>query len=159
MMEQIKSWVSNYIRSVLESVIRVAVVSSTDPTTATVRVTVPDGDDLVSHDLRVLVRKVHQDKDYWMPDVDDQVLCIFLPFGLEQGFVVGSFYSIADPVPVQTQDKRHVAFADGTTVEYDRAAHHLDVKINGTITIHADGAIVIDSGDSVTVTAPRIDLN
>lgn len=159
MMDRIKSWVSDYIRSVLESTIRVAVVSSTDPAAATVRVTVPDGDGLVSHDLRILVRKVHKDKDYWMPDIGDQVLCIFLPFGLEQGFVVGSFYSSADPVPVNSQDKRHMEFSDGTTFEYDRKNNHLDVNVKGTTTIHADGALLLDSGESVTVTAPRIDLN
>jgi phage baseplate assembly protein V len=159
MMDQIKSWVSEYIRSVLTSIIRVAVVASTDPAAATVRVTVPDGDDLVSHDLRILVRKVHKDKDYWMPDIGDHVLCIFLPFGLEQGFVAGSFYADPDPVPVESQDKRHVAFSDGTTAEYDRKNHHLDINVKGTITMHADGAVLIDSSESVTVTAPRIDLN
>ncbi len=131
--------------------VRAGVVVSTNPGTGTVRVQFADADDLVSHDLPVLVPKTMEDKHYHMPDVGEQVLAIFLPLGLEQGFVLGSFYSKGDPVPVTDQNLHHVKFRDGTTVDYDRAKHLL--KINCT------GRVVINSAVKVKVTAPNIELN
>lgn len=153
MLSEIKSWITGYIRSVLESVIRVAVVDSVDPARGTARVRLEDESELISFDLRVVVRKAHKDFDYWLPDPGDQVLCFFLPFGLEQGFVLGSLYSRSDPVPVESSDKRHVLFSDGTWLEYDRKKHNLSGHIKGKV----DGLViekdaVIDIGGDVTET-------
>ncbi|MBI9092725.1 MAG: phage baseplate assembly protein V [Desulfobacterium sp.] len=131
--------------------VRVGVVVSTKPETGTVRVQFMDADGMVSHDLPALVPKTMEDKHYHMPDVGEQVLAIFLPLGLEQGFVLGSFYSNSDQVPVQDQNLHHVRFKDGTTVDYDRARHLL--KINCV------GRVVVNSAVSVKVTAPNIELN
>lgn len=159
MIEQIREWATQYVRSVLNSIVRVAVVSSTNPARATVRVKISDDDGLITYDLHVLMRKVHEDKDYWMPDIGDHVLCLFLPFGLETGFVVGSFYSSADKPPVQSQDKFYREFKDGTYIEYDRSEHVLTADVQGAVNISATKSIKIHSETSVQITAPRIDLN
>lgn len=162
MLERIKSWTTEHVRSVLESAFRVAVVSSTNPDKATVRVRIGDHGDLVSWDLRVLARKSSQDQDYWMPDIGDQVLCLFLPIGLEQGFVLGSFYSTTDPPPVQSQDKRHVLFKDGTTFEHDRSTHAAVLDMtgpNGTLTIKTGSTEVLIKPDHVFIRADRVDFN
>lgn len=154
MLRQIKDWVIQYVRSVLESTVRTAVVSSTDPSRGTVRVRIPDDDDLVSYDLRVLSRKTHQDKDYWMPDVGEHVLCLFLPYGLEQGFVLGAFYSQEDQPPVASQDKRHVLFEDGTWLEYDRKSHTLSGHIKGQVdklTVDKDAILEVKGNVQATV--------
>ncbi|WP_418599177.1 hypothetical protein [Phascolarctobacterium faecium] len=35
-------------------------------------------------------------KDYWIPDIDEQVLCLMMPnksgLGLNEGFILGSFF-------------------------------------------------------------------
>ena len=131
--------------------VRVGVVVSTNPGSGTVRVQFTDADGMVSHDLPVLVPKTMDDKYYHMPDVEEQVLAIFLPLGLEQGFVLGSFYSKSDPVPVKDQDRHHVRFKDGTTVDYDRAKHLLKVD--------CVGRVVVNSAVKVQVAAPNIELN
>ena len=154
MLDRLKSWITEYVRSVMESTIRVGVVSSTNPGSGTVRVELPDDDSLVSFDLRVLVRKTHRDQDYWMPDVGDQVLCLFLPFGLEQGFVLGAFYSRPDAVPVSSQDKRHVLFEDGTWLEYDRKSHILSGHIKGSVnalTVDLDAILEVKGNVQATV--------
>lgn len=154
MLDRLKSWITEYVRSVMESTVRVGVVSSSDPSRGTVRVELPDDNNLVSFDLRVLVRKTHRDKDYWMPDVGDQVLCLFLPFGLEQGFILGAFYSGPDAVPVSSQDKRHVLFEDGTWLEYDRANHTLSGHIKGkvdAITVDQDAVLEVKGDVLATV--------
>lgn len=162
MLEQIKTWVAEHVRSSLESMFRVAVVSSTDPSRATVRVKVGDEDELISYDLRVVVRKAHKDFDYWMPDIGDQVLCVFLPFGLEQGFVLGSIYSKQDKVPVESQDKWHVLFKDGTWLEYDRKEHAAIIDMTkpaGSLTIRTGSTEIIVQPDHVYIRSDKIDLN
>jgi phage baseplate assembly protein V len=153
MLRQIKDWVIQYVRSVLESTVRTAVVSSVDPSRGTVRVRIPDDDDLISYDLRVLSRKTHQDKDYWMPDVGEHVLCLFLPYGLEQGFVLGAFYSQEDQPPAASQDRRHVLFGDGTWLEYDRKTNTLSGHIKGQVDqLTVDNDAILDVGGSVQAT-------
>ena len=131
--------------------VRVGVVVSTNPGTGTVRVQFTDADGMVSHDLPVLVPKTMEDKHYHMPDVGEQILAIFLPLGLEQGFVLGSFYSKGDPVPVADQNLNQMKFKDGTTVDYDRAKHLLKID--------CVGRVVVNSAVGVKVTAPNIELN
>lgn len=174
MLDQIKNWVTDYVRAVLNSVIRVAEVDSTDPDTATVRVRLEDDDRMVSHNLRVLMRNTTQNRDYWMPDVQEQVLCLFLPFGLEQGFVLGSFYSRPDQPPVQDQNKRHIEFADGTWFEYDRnnnlwsgsvqgdvdleVTGNAELNVGGDMTAEVTGSAKIQAGADITLTAPLVKI-
>ncbi|WP_051183068.1 phage baseplate assembly protein V [Desulfocurvibacter africanus] len=118
----------------LNQSVQVGEVTSVDAArgTAQVRLATPgNADGLITHDLPVLVRKTHADKDYAMPDVGEQVLCVFLPMGLETGFVLGSFYSSRDTVPVASADKWHVTFSDGTSLEYDRKEHTLTGSVLG----------------------------
>lgn len=72
-----------------QKIIRVGKVSSTNPAAMTVRVTFPDEAGLVSDDLHVLCQGSKSDKDYWMPDVGEQVVCIFLPNGRNTGIASG----------------------------------------------------------------------
>lgn len=115
----------------MNNVVRVGVVTSADPAAMTVRVKVADQDGLVSYNLPVVVRKTLKDKDYWLPDVGEHVVCLFLPFGQEQGFCLGAIYSQADAPPVADRDKRHVVFEDETMAEYDRKEHDLRICVRG----------------------------
>ncbi len=130
---------------------RVGDVSSIDPDAGTARVKLPDSGGVVSYDLHVLSPKAHHDKFYTMPDVGEQVLCIFLPNGLEKGFILGSIFSQIVNPPVNDPDKTHFEFKDGTTMEYDRKAHSLTVDVKGTIEVKASG--------NITINGARIDLN
>lgn len=81
-------------------VVRVGVVSSVDLKKGTARVVFEDRDDAVSPELSVMQRNTMNSKSYWMPDVNEMVVCFFLPNGQETGFISGSYYSDADrPVP------------------------------------------------------------
>lgn len=131
--------------------IRVGLVDSINPDKGTARVMFPDGDNSISYNLLVLFPNAQDDKYYTMPDVGEQVVCVFLPIGMELGFVLGSFYSVPDAVPVSSPDKYHVRFKDGTVVEYDRGAHRLLVDVKGTIDILATG--------NITINGKRVDIN
>lgn len=122
--------------NVLENIIRDGIVSSTNPANCTVRVTFPDKDDLVSGDLKVLTRGSKDNKDYWMPDVGESVVCLFLPNGNNEGFCLGTYFNDVDRPPVNDQNKRHMKYSDGTIIEYDRQSHTLSIDCVGNVIVN-----------------------
>ena len=138
--------ISEQIRAFLMNIIRVGEVTKTVPSKHMVRVAFPEDDD-VSHELPVICPNTKDNSDFHMPDVGEDVLCVFLPGGIEDGFVLGSFYAPEVARPTANQDERKVKFKDGTTVTYNRATHELDVVIEGTH-IHVDR-------QKVNVTTPQ----
>jgi phage baseplate assembly protein V len=143
---------TEHLAEVIKQVVRVGVVVNTYPEKATVRVKCSDADGLVTWPLRVLSHKTHKDKAYWMPDIGEHVLCVFLPYGHEQGFVIGALYSDKDQVPVASQDKRHVLFDDGTWLEYDRKEHNWHGHIKGKVAdLTVDQDVNINVGGNVNV--------
>jgi len=151
---------------VIQEIVRVGVVTGVNPERGTVRVHLVDVDDQVSYELPVIYRKTNRDKEYWMPDVGEHVVCIFSGQGLEQGFVLGAIYSSADLVPVSSKDKCHITFEDGTVIEYDRAAHKLTADIKGDVELKATGRcdvncqsqIYLKSATNVTIEAPSLSM-
>ena len=145
--------------SVLKNLIRVGIVSSASPEACTARVAFGDRSSIVSYDLPVLVRGALQNKDYWLPDPGEQVVCLFLPSGNAQGFILGSLYSAKDAPPVSSRDKRHIKFSDGTTVEYDRGTHTMSIDAKGPINIIATGPVNLTSDGIVEITASGVTVN
>lgn len=140
------------LQNLMGEIVRVGTVSSTSDADATARVQFADRDDVVSYDLPVLVRNTLQNKDYWMPDIGEQVLCLFLPIGIEQGYILGSFYSQVTRPAVTTKDKRRVDFGDGAWVEYDRAASLLNINCPGDVVVNTVGSATINA-DTTTITS------
>jgi phage baseplate assembly protein V len=131
---------------------KIGVVTGCEPASCRVRVRLDDHDDVVSYWLPVMQGKTLRDKQYWMPDIDEHVVCLMDEHN-EFGVVLGAIYSAPDPVPVASQDKYHVRFDDSATVEYDRKEHVLSVYTPGRITVRADGDIFVDSGADIRVRA------
>lgn len=108
--------------------IRIGEVSTVDPKNCTARVVFDDEDGFVSNDLPVIQRNTQSTKDYWLPAVGEDVICIFLPCGEEDGFILGSFYADEITPPVNSETKRCTEYPDGTVIEYDWEAHKLEVR-------------------------------
>lgn len=134
----------------IEDIVRVGNVDSINPQNGTVRVRFPDMDDKVSKELKIIYSKTYLDKSYFMPEINEIVLCIFLPGTQEEGFVLGAFYNQEDTVPVSDPNKKAWYFSDGGIVEYDKA--------KGGLTINAIGKVEIKAPD-VEITAGNIILN
>jgi phage baseplate assembly protein V len=124
-------------------VLKVGRVSKQNPEAGTVTVVFGADDALASWSLPVLQPKTLGDKVYWMPDVGEFVACL-MDEHAEFGVVLGAMYSQAEAPPLASLDKLHIAFKDGTTVEYDRAAHALSIAIaeSGTVAVSA-GAVTL----------------
>lgn len=153
----------------LKNMFRVGFVSSqnTDDTQAAARVVYPDRENLVSEPLPILQKSTKGTKDYWSPEVGEQVLTLHLPNGVQKGFILGSFQSTRDRPPVTDTNKRHTTFADGSVFEFDKGSSVLFINTKGPITIITEGPIFIESsaqvtiksGAKVTVDAPEIVLD
>ncbi|MBP2654258.1 MAG: phage baseplate assembly protein [Firmicutes bacterium] len=133
-----------------QNMLRYGKVSSVNSKLHTVRVAFADKGGVVSHSLPVLIRGSLKNKHYHLPDVDEDVLCVFLPNGIQRGFVLGSFYNVNNSPPVASADKEHVTFSDGTIVEYDRSSSTMTVDCIGTINITAANGVTIAGNVTVT---------
>ncbi len=151
----------------LGQLIRVGVVSSIDPAAHTARVNFEEDGNIESYDLQVLAKNSFANKDYNMPDLNEDVLCIFLPQGPENGFILGALYAGEVTTPTSNANIRMVQFNDDTRVTYNRSSHELDVVISGTH-IHADrqsinlttvGEINIKAGGAITINGATVSIN
>ncbi|QST27717.1 phage baseplate assembly protein V [Escherichia albertii] len=132
------------------------IISDIDEVKVCVRVTLPECDDLRTNWLPILQRNTQNNKDYWLPDIGEQVEVLLDDNG-EDGVVLGAVYSSVDTPPVTDKDKRYVRFSDGATIEYDRKQHRLtitapqvDIKGNVSVTgnISASGSIIDAGGNT-----------
>lgn len=124
----------------MAQMIRVGFVNARQPEKMRVKVTLRDttSAELVTDWLPVLCPRACGDLSYDLPDIGDQVLCLFLSYGLVQGFVLGAMYGGQTP-PVQSGEKWHRKFKDGTYLEYDREQHKLTANVKGDVEITATG--------------------
>lgn len=130
---------------------KIGEVSSINPVKCTARVIFDDENSMVTYDLPIMQRNSLGNRDYQMPDIGEDVLCLFRSDGFEDGVIIGSFYAGDVEPPETTADRRTVIFKDGTRICYDRAAHTLTVTIAGTEIVFDQQTGSITVPDSVTV--------
>lgn len=127
------------------------IICDVDETAVRVRVALPECDNLRSNWLSILQRNTQENKDYWLPDIGEQVEVLLDDNG-EDGVVLGAVYSTVDTAPLASRDKRYVHFSDGAAFEYDRKTHQLTV--NGGIE-----KIIIEVKDSTRLSSPLVEIN
>lgn len=108
------------------------------------RVRFDDLDGMMTDWLPTTHANTQNNKDVEALDVGAQVSCL-LDARMEDGCILGAHYSEVDAVPVSSNDKWHKRFADGTTLEYDRSTHSLQVNVVGTIVVKAAESIMLDT--------------
>lgn len=133
----------------LKSIIRIGEVSSVDAAKGTARVVFDDFDGIVSYDLQVISRNTFANRDYAMPDIGEDVICIFLPTGTEAGFILGSVYAGEITPPENTINRRCVEFSDGAKFMYDRASHVFTASIGDTSITVNQGGVDVQSNNSI----------
>ena len=132
------------ILSALADMIFIGNVSSTIPEEGKAVVTRLDREGVVTAPLSVLNRGAASAKDYWMPAIDDQVLCIMLPNragrGFSDGFIIGTFFSQADPIPGGSGDgNKRVLDVPGD----------MTLNVGGTLAINSSSGDVVVNGISL----------
>lgn len=131
------------ILSALADMIFIGNISSTIPEEGKAVVTRLDREGVVTAPLSVLNRGAASAKDYWMPAIDDQVLCIMLPNragrGFSDGFIIGTFFSQADPTPSGSGDGKRVLDVPGD----------MTLNVGGTLAINSSSGDVVVNGISL----------
>lgn len=143
----------------LNDLIKVGEVSSINPEKGTARVVFDDEDSTVSYDLPILQRNTLNTQDFHSVNVGEDVLCLFLPTGPEEGFILGSFYAGEIVPPESTQKRRTTVFEDGTVVRYDMESHTLTVIIEGTKIVADRQNITVTAPSAVTVNCTSATVN
>lgn len=155
----------------IKNLFRVGTVTGINDGEQTVRVTFDDLDNTPSNWLQVPCWGASQDDNYWMPDIDEQVCCFFMPTGNAEGYVLFSVRGTANKPKAGKVGRRYIKFADGSSVEHDRDSKTMTIVCTGSINITAAGNVnvtgdVIANGKSLvkhthpesvgTVTGPPI---
>lgn len=84
-------------------------------------------DEQETMELPLLQRATYRNRHYQLPDVGEQVY-LLLDENAEEGVILGSIYSQADPPPLEEADKYLLEWSDGTAWQYDRKSHVLELK-------------------------------
>ncbi len=123
----------------MEKTVRHGVVSNVDAQKHQVRVTFSDSDAVVSAWLPVATPLASRDNLYCLPDVDEEVICIFESNDSEQGdgFCVGSFYNDKNKCKANDVNKKRVDFEGGSFIEFDRKTGNLEINCTGDVIIKA----------------------
>jgi len=137
--------------------LKFGIVSQIDPARGLARVRFGDSENLESYWLHVLGAATMKNKLYHLPDVGEGVAC-HMDEHCENGVILGALYSKQDIPPVSDQDKYHILFEDGTYIEYDRAAHKLTANVKGSVELHADKDVTIDTRRFRVTASQEIDL-
>lgn len=133
---------------------RTGYVVEIDEAACRARVQFPDADGVVSYPLPVLQAQTKDNRDYWLPDLGEYVAVVLDQYG-ESGVILGAIYNNnRKPEAGLTVDKRRARFADGTMIEYDRAAHKLTADVQGVVEVKATGTITADAGGNITAKTP-----
>lgn len=124
-------------------IVRIGKVSSVNAEKARVQVVFTDMDNMVSSDLPIIYPQGLTNKFYAVPDVGENVLCLFMEESMSDGFCIGAFYTDNILPPVTSNDKVHLSFQDGTHIEYDRKEHKLIADVIGDVEIKATNSVTV----------------
>jgi len=93
-----------------------------------------------------LAPRAGNDAAWHAPEVGEQVLLIAPCGDLAQAVAIPALYQAAHPAPERNPDVMRMRFADGATIAYDRARHHLEAILpaGGTAHLVAPGGLVVD---------------
>jgi len=130
------------------NLLKIGKVVNRYPDKGTVRVEFERADEkdkTVSYELSVLQPKTLKDKFYYMPEEGEYVICIFLPYAPDVGFVLGAYYNKIIPTPIADNNKFHIKFEDGTSFEYDKRNNKLTINVNKDAEININNQLKLTS--------------
>ena len=121
-----------------EKILRRGIISAVYPERHSARVTFEDEDNLVSAELPILTSYASKNNFYRLPDISEQVFCLYEEndAGEGTGVIIGSIYSDVNKPKANSQDICRLDFGDGSYFEFDRATGNLNIKCTGEITIN-----------------------
>ena len=108
------------------NLIRIGTVSDVDYAKARIRVQIAE---IRTDWVPWIEARAGTDVSWWAPEPGEQVMVLSPGGDTAQAVALPALFRAAAPPPADTADKRRVTFADGASVEYDRAAHVLTIAL------------------------------
>lgn len=134
----------------VSNLIQIGTVAETDYPQAKVKIKIGD---IITHWLPWITTRAHDNKTWWSPEVNEQVLVLAPSGELMQAVVLPAIYSAAYAAPDDNPDIHKTVYKDGTLLQYDRANHVLTSNVNSAGRIE-----LIIGASSITMTDDRIEL-
>lgn len=132
-------------------------VSAVDADGVKARVRLPECDNMRTNWLDVLQRNTQNNKDYWLPDVGEQVKVLLDENG-EDGVILGAVYSDVDKPPFGNKDVRGTKYTDGAEFSYNRASHTLTIRGGIEHMVIECSADVMVKTQKATIDAPQTEV-
>ncbi|MBC6686704.1 phage baseplate assembly protein V [Wolbachia pipientis] len=140
----------------LANIVRIGVVKEIDYEKARVRVKIGE---FLTDWLPWITSKAGKDRDWSLPDIDEQVV-VFSPLGeLSLGVVLAGIYQEKYPPPENKKEISSVKFQDGTKLSYNQEKHHLKIDVVDKITLKVGESSIEMTKKGIKLKAKRIDLN
>jgi len=130
---------------------RTGKVSSINYKEYSARVEYDDAPGIISKELKILSTNSNKTKDYFLPSIGEDVICIFLPHAPSVGFIVGSYYS-GKNLPLETGKIKYIFFPDGTRLKYNLETSLLEVDCVGDINISSGKVVNLQAKEVNIVT-------
>lgn len=115
--------------------IRVGIVDGVNEQEGTIRVIFPDYDDMVVDDIALLSFEQR------FPNVDESVVCIFLPNGTQQGFCLGPYFNDQNSLPIKQKNMYVKKIDEGLEFMYDYTTKKLSISAQNGISINGDVSV------------------
>ena len=157
--------IKELIYETVSDMVHVGEVVSTNPGNCTARVKLSDRDDFITSELQVRQAKTHKDQFYFMPDIGEMVICVFLGNGADAGFIIGSAYNRQDKPVYSGQNMAYVKFEDDTEFVYDKDKSQLYMNVEGDVDIDVKEAVTLETpevlvkADNVEITGDTTSIN
>ncbi|WP_054181146.1 MULTISPECIES: phage baseplate assembly protein V [Enterobacteriaceae] len=132
-------------------------VSAVDADGVKARVRLPECDNMRTNWLDVLQRNTQNNKDYWLPDVGEQVKVLLDENG-EDGVILGAVYSDIDKPSFSDKNVRGTTFSDGAEFSYHRGTHTLTIKGGIEHLVIECSADVLVKTQKATIDAPQTEM-
>ena len=122
----------------MQNFVRRGIISVVYPERHSARVTFEDKDAVVSAELPILTAYASANNLYHLPEVGEQVICIFEENDSAEGdgVIIGSIYSDVNKPKADSQDICRLDFKDGSYLQFNRENGNLDIHCTGNITVN-----------------------
>lgn len=129
----------------LRNLIRTGVIVETDLDAGRCRV---QSGGIVTDWLQWLTARAGRSRTWWAPSLGEQVLILAIGGELDTAFVLPAIFSDDFPAPSASADAFHIAFPDGTVIEYE--------PDTGALLASGINTADVTAKESITATVPVV---
>ncbi len=140
----------------LNNILRLGTIAEANYPAALVRV---QSGELLTGWIPWMTRRASNDRDWWAPEVGEQVLLLSPCGDPFQAVALPAVYQDAHPAPQNRETVCRVEFGDSGWFQYDRASGemsinvigHANITVGGKTTLVSQGTVEIDGGSGAVL--------